>query len=183
DGAVLRAVRDGDAAKVRALVEGGEAVDPPTTWAGHRPLAVVLVRGDLAMTRTLLELGADPGARDDRGNFPLGVGIVHGAPREALEALVAHGADPLAVNGDGFGALHAAAESGNADVVPWLLGLGLALEARTGRGHTALQVACGVGHLAAVKAIVEAGADLAASSPQGTALEIATAEGKQDVAV
>lgn len=43
------------------------------------------------------------------------------------------------MNQDGFGTLHAAAESGNARYVPWLLGLGLDLEARTGRGHTALK--------------------------------------------
>ncbi|MCO5165281.1 MAG: ankyrin repeat domain-containing protein [Planctomycetes bacterium] len=182
DGAVLMAVRRGDAQAVRDLVAGGEAVDPPTTFAGYTPLAIALVRGDVAMVRTLLDLGADPGARDDRGNFPLGIGVVHGAPREALEALLARRADPRAVNADGYGALHAAAEVGNAGAIPWLLGLGLEVDARTGRGHTALQIAAALGRLDAVKALVEAGADVRAGSPNGTALEIAREEGKGEVA-
>lgn len=134
------------------------------------------------MVATLLQLGADPNVADDRGNSPLGIGIVHDAPREAWEAMVAAGADVRAVNEDGFGLLHAAAEVGRASAVPWLLRLGVPLELRTGPGHTALQVAAALGRLEAVKALVAAGADLRATSPQGTALEIARSEGKADVA-
>jgi len=181
DGALVIAVRDGDVARVRALSAAGEPVDAPTTCAGYTALSLALVRGELVMVRALLDLGADPGARSDGGNFPLGHGIVHKVPIKALEALVARGADVRAVNDDGFGALHAAAEVGHAAVVPWLLGKGLDIEARTGRGHTALQIACALGHVDAATALLDAGADARAGSPGGTAREIAEAEGKPDV--
>ena len=101
------AVRAGDVERVRALCAAGESVDAPTTCAGYTALSLALVRGDVVMVRALLDLGADPGARSDGGNFPLGHGIVHKAPIEALEALIARGADVRTVNDDGFGALHA----------------------------------------------------------------------------
>jgi hypothetical protein len=180
DGALVVAVRDGDTARARALCAAGEPVDAPTTCAGYTALSVALVRGDVAMVRALLDLGADPDTRSDRGNFPLGHGIVHKAALEALEALVARGANVHAVNDDGFGALHAAAEVGHAAVVPWLLEKGLDLEARTGRGHTALQIACALGHVDAAAALLDAGADAGADSPDGTARAIAETQGKQE---
>jgi hypothetical protein len=180
DGALVVAVRDGDTARARALCAAGEPVNAPTTCAGYTVLSVALSRGDVAMVRALLDLDADPGARSDGGNFPLGHGIAHKAPVEALEALVARGADVRAVNDDGFGALHAAAEAGHAPVVPWLLAKGVELEARTGRGHTALQIACALGHVDAAAALLDAGADAGADSPDGTARAIAAAQGKQE---
>jgi len=42
------------------------------------------------------------------------------------------------VNDDGFGVLHAAAETGRADLIPWLVERGAALETRTRHGNTAL---------------------------------------------
>ena len=181
DGALVIAVRAGDVARVRALCAAGESVDAPTTCAGYTALSLALVRGDVMMVRALLDLGANPGASSDGGNFPLGHGVVHKAPIDALEALVARGADVRAVNDDGFGALHAAAEVGYAAVVPWLLGKGVDIEARTGRGHTALQIACALGHVDAATALLDAGADAGAGPPGATAREIAEAEGKSDV--
>ncbi|HEY4058170.1 MAG TPA: ankyrin repeat domain-containing protein, partial [Kofleriaceae bacterium] len=55
-------------------------------------------------------------------------------------------------------------------------------EPRTKRGHTPLQIACALGHLEVVQALVELGANVDASSPDGVALEIATRQGKGDVA-
>ena len=78
-------------------------------------------------------------------------------------------------------ALHAAAESGNADAIPWLLAQGLDLEARTGPGHTALQIACALGKVEAVEALLDAGADPKATSPGGDARAIAAGEGQTAV--
>jgi ankyrin repeat protein len=86
-----------------------------------------------------------------------------------------------AVNDDGFGALHAAAEVGHAALVPWLLEKGLDLEARTGRGHTPLHLASALGHVDAAAALLDAGAEAGATSPEGTARQIAEAQGKPDI--
>lgn len=176
DGRVLRAVREHDQAELRRLAAAGESLDPPSPIGGLTPLCLAAMRGDVELTRLLLELGADPDARDDRGMFALGYGVVHGAGLEVLQALVDGGSDRAAVNEDGFGLLHAAAEHDRGDVIPWLLACGVALEARTGRGHTPLQIACALGKLAAVEALLAAGADPRATSPDGTAADIAARE-------
>lgn len=176
DGRVLLATRADDHVALRRLAAAGEPLDAPSPDAGLTALCVPAVRGDLALTNLLLELGADPNARDDRGMSPLGHAIVHGAGLPVLTALADAGADLSAVNVDGFGLLHAAAECGRGELVPWLLGRGVALEARTGRGHTALQLACALGTLDAVDALLAAGADPQATSPDGTAREIAVRE-------
>jgi len=181
DGEVSRAVRLGDAARLRALIDAGEAVDAPTTLEGHTPLAIASIRGDLEAVGALLAAGADVNARSDTGQSALMRGIVHGAPRAVLDALVAAGADLRVVNCDGYNALHAAAENGNDEAIPWLLARGLELEARTGRDHTALHIACGLGHVDAARELLQAGADPQAPSPNGTAVAIARATGEAEL--
>lgn len=183
DGLLVEAARRGDHQRLRELVASGEAVDAPSTFAGYTALFVPMIQGDLQLLELLLELGADPNALADREQHALGVGVVHGAPLDCLQALVDAGADPLAVNVDGFGALHAAAESDNAEAVPWLLERGLDLELPTHRGHTPLLIACGLGHVNVVKALLDAGADRSATDPEGRdARSTAAHEGKTEVA-
>lgn len=138
------------------------------------------MRGDTRAVEKLLALGADPNRRVDKGNFSLGIAIVHKAPPELFEILEKR-VHLFAVNDDGFNALHAACEVGNAWAIRWLVDRGHTLEPRTKHGSTPLQIACALGHLEAAKVLVELGADVNASSPDGTALEIAKHEGKPDV--
>lgn len=79
-------------------------------------------------------------------------------------------------NSKGFSALHAAAEVGYAEAIPWLLELGAVLEQKTLPGHTPLHIACALGNVAAAKALLAAGADPRASSPNGTPYEVAVAK-------
>lgn len=181
DGAVLHAVREANVERVRSLHRSGEPIDAPTTFEGNTPLTIAVIRGDIEMVRALLELGANPRARSFRGNFPLGYAIVHGAPTELLDALLAGGASPYEVNDDGFGLLHAAAEVDCASAIPWLMAKSLDIEARTRKGHTPLQIACGLGRLQVARALLEAGANARAPSSDGTAREIAARAQKQGV--
>ena len=50
----------------------------------------------------------------------------------------------------------------------WLVAHGVPLEARTKRGHTALHTACALGSAEVAKALLAAGADAHASSPDGS---------------
>lgn len=102
--------------------------------------------------------------------------VARAADRHDL--LAKHGA-VVTPNADGFGLLHAIAETDHAEYLEWALARGQDLEARTKHGHTPLQVAAGLGHLAALRALLAAGADRAAKDPQGrTARDIAVAENK-----
>lgn len=70
DGAVLLAVCKASVERVRLLHRSGEPIDAPTTFGGNTPLTAAVIRGDVAMVRALLELGANPRARSSRGKFP-----------------------------------------------------------------------------------------------------------------
>ena len=112
----------------------------------------------------------------------LGTALVHKAPIDLMELLVAHGADPHVPNADGFGLLHALAEVNRPEALAWLLSLGLDLEARTKRGHTPLLIAAGRGNVEALESLLDAGADAEAKDPFGrTARDIAQAEEKRNI--
>ncbi|MBA3462445.1 MAG: ankyrin repeat domain-containing protein [Deltaproteobacteria bacterium] len=182
DGRIIRAARSGKPDEIERAHAAGEDLDARGTFGGYTALHVAVMRNDASLIDRLVGLGADPNRRADKGMFTLGIAIVHKAELDVFAALERAGVDLLAANDDGFNALHAACEIGNVWAMRWLAERGHGLEPRTKRGHTPLQIACGVGHLEAVQAMVELGADVSAPSPDGVALEIATREGKRDVA-
>ncbi|HEY5949697.1 MAG TPA: ankyrin repeat domain-containing protein [Kofleriaceae bacterium] len=181
DGRVIRAVRDRNASALATAVEAGDDVDAPSTFGGYTALHLAVIRDDVEMFERLVSLDAKLDRRADGGMFALGMAVVHKVSPALFAAMEAHGVDLLATNDDGFNALHAACEVGNAWAVRWLHERGHDLEARTGRGHTALQIACALGHLEAAQALVALGASVDAPSPDGTAVEIAKREGRDDV--
>ena len=177
DGAVSLAVRQEDPDRLRTLAAEGHSLDSPGTFDGYTPLHIAAVKGALPLVEQLLALGATPDPASVTGATPLVAGIVHGAGTPVLDRLIAAGADPSVTNQDGFGILHAAAEVGRPELVPWALGHGAELEGRTGRVQTALHIAAGLGHVEVVQALLAAGADASADSPWGTPHQVATAEG------
>ena len=181
DGRIIRAAQSGDVDAVSAAVAEGEEIDAPSAYQGYTALHFAIVKNDLPMFEHLLELGADVNCRGEWGVHAATLAIVRGAPPEIFEALVAKKADLSIRNDDGFGALHAAAESGNAWAVTWLHGHGIELEDRTKHGHTAFQIACALGHLEAAQALAAAGADINATSPSGTAADIAARGDKKEI--
>jgi ankyrin repeat protein len=143
-------------------------------------LFAAVVAGKVELVEQLLRLGADPARRVDGGAVPLITAVVHGACSEILDLLLQAGADPRVSNDDGFGLLHAIAETNKAEYLPWAMKSDLDLEARTKHGHTPIQIAAALGHLDALRVLFEAGADLQASSRSGSAREIAIAEKRAD---
>ncbi|HEY6177935.1 MAG TPA: ankyrin repeat domain-containing protein [Kofleriaceae bacterium] len=175
---VVTAVRNEDEARVRALVAGGASLDARSAVAGYTALHVAAIRGSVAMTQLLLELGANPNVLADRGMCVLITAVAHRAPMEMLELLAKRSA-VATPNAEGFGLLHAIAETDHAEYLAWGLARGLDLEGRTRHGHTPLHVAAALGHVAALRALLAAGADREAKDPHGrTARDIAIAENK-----
>jgi hypothetical protein len=175
-GAVMQAVRREDVNQVKALLADGADPNVPSPIDGYTALHVAMVNGNAEAMRALLAGGANARLRTDRGMDPVGLGIVNGAPREVLEDLLAAGAAADTVNIDGFGLLHAAAEVNRPEIVTWLAGRGLDVEARTRGELTPLHIASGLGHADAARALIAAGADVKAASPRGTPRQIAEAE-------
>jgi hypothetical protein len=176
---LLTAVRIEDSARVAALAKASCSLDARSPVLGYTALHVAVVKGNLALCRQLLDLGADPNVLGDREASVAGTAMVHKAPLELLKLLAARGADLRRANVDGFGLLHAMAEVDHPAPLAWLLEQGLALEARTHKGLTPLHIAAGLGHEQALKALLDAGADAQAAAPSGeTARDFATKEGK-----
>jgi len=181
DGEVVLAARQGDVAALSLAVAHGAEIDAPAR-SGYTALHLAVMKGDAGLFDELVKLGADPAALADDGNHALGIAVVHKASLPMLERLATTGLDLTLPNADGFTALHGASEIDHAAVVPWLLAHGLPREARTKHGHTALHIACALGHAEAAKALLVAGADINASSPDGTPRDVALSEKKLELA-
>lgn len=110
--------------------------------------------GNLDQARRLLSLGADPNEPNRHGESPLMVAAALDDV-DALELLVANGADVNKACHEGFTALHMAVDASIDNTIQrgglpgdmptaairWLLRHGADTEARTHRGDTALDIA------------------------------------------
>ena len=165
---LIEAVKRGDLAQVRALVERGADVDAPeidgTTalhWAVHRD------DGDVAAL--LIGAGADVTAANRYGVAPIALASLNGSA-SMLTKLLAAGADANRAQPEGETALMTAARTGRVEAVRILLDHGADVNAaEQWRGQTALMWAAAEGHAAAVRELIARGADVRARSGQPAA--------------
>ncbi len=180
DERVVEAVRNGDFAAARALVEAGgdvNAPEPDGTTALHWA-----VRQDLAgIAKLLLRAGADADAANRYGTTPLSLAGTNGNA-ETVALLLDAGADPNLAPPEGETPLMTAARTGNPEVLRLLLTHGARVdESEAWRGQTALMWAAAEGNAEAARVLIEAGADVAARSSRGmTALLFAARNGDLD---
>ncbi len=102
---------------------------------------------------------------------------------EAVERLIAQGADPNATSEDGSPALVLAARQGHGEVVNALLAAGATVDAQADRRATALHAAAREGHLDVARRLLDAGADVSLDGGvlDGTPLHRAAAGGHLDM--
>ena len=202
DASLAHAARTGDAATVEALLREGAGVDTPdphgTTalhWATYRddaematrliaagadvnrsnrygatPLSLACVSGNPALIGPLLEVGAFPNLRA-AGEPPL-LTCARSGQVEAVELLLAHGANPNITDGwKGQTAVMWAAEEDHAAVVETLVAHGADIDTKATPGETALlYMAVQLGHEATVRSLLAAGADATVTDPSGASL-------------
>ncbi len=139
----------------RCIQEQG--LDAWTSRILHQAAALT---GNPTIVQLLLEAGADPNTRDDRGLTPLHEGATNSNPVVTAHLLAA-GADPNGLDNDGYTPLHyAAARSGNGRVVTRLLGARADPLVESNDGRTPLQSALRyAAERGVVSELVEAGAD------------------------
>jgi ankyrin repeat protein len=168
--AVYYAIRQGRTDLLTILLISGAnpnvssaAIEPTLT-----PLMHALHQSDLAASELLLQFGADP----NRGyplHAPLTVAVAHESV-EAVDLLLAHGADVDIRNSEGTTALLLAATCDRQEVFFRLMRHGASLTAANSYGQTAVWNAAAFGRSAVLKALLDRGvspdtADVAHSTP------------------
>ena len=180
DETLVEAVRSGDHAVVRALVEAGGDVERPEP-DGTTALHWAVRQDQTEITDLLLRAGADADAANRYGVTPLSLAGTNGS-REIAALLLDAGADPNLATPEGETPLMTAARTGNPDVLRLLLTHGARVDdSEAWRQQTALMWAAAEGNAAAARVLIEAGADVAARSSGGmTALLFAARGGDLD---
>jgi ankyrin repeat protein len=155
----------GDVSRVRQLVAAGSPANGPADAKSWTPMAWAAREGRPATIRQLVQLGADPNARDPHGTTPLLQAIEHNQVA-AARALLDAGADPNLRADDGPPPLIAAAAMGYAPIVQALLEAGAdpavevaagnALSAAIGGIPTIQNAASGTCHPETVRRVLDA---------------------------
>ncbi|HNR32696.1 MAG TPA: ankyrin repeat domain-containing protein [Candidatus Hydrogenedentes bacterium] len=132
---------------------------------GNMALHYAAVNGLVEIMTYFLEKGVDVDVRSSRGFTPLLLAAQAGQ-LATVKLLVEHGADLRAQPVDEYGLcpLHAAAFNNAAEVARYLVEQGTPVDARSGKGNTALHLAAENGAIDAVKALIASGADLSAKT-------------------
>jgi ankyrin repeat protein len=149
------------------------------------PLHVAAYNADVEAVRQLLAAGALPDLRDENGYTPLLWASFRAAVADqvpVIEALIAAGADPDAINGSGDSScLILAAQSGCESAVAALVGGGANVN-RQADGVTALMVAARMGEVGIVRLLLQLGANPAARAGRFTAADYARHNAHDDLA-
>ena len=158
---LVAAVRNGDTALVRALVEQGIDVSAPG-GDGATALHWAAYADDVETADLLIRAGAGVDATNDLGVTPLWVACTNGSA-DMVARLLEAGANPNVAPATGGTPLMRAVRTGNADAVESLLTAGADVNASEGaRGQNALMWAVTQHHPSVARMLIERGADLEA---------------------
>ena len=165
---LMDAVRTADRAAVRSLLQQKADVNAAEP-DGMTALHWAAQRGDSETAELLIGAGANVNATTRYGVTPLGLAAATGNT-SLIEALAKGGANVNTTSPEGVTPLMTAARVGKVDALQALLRHG----AREGinaqeqwKGQSALMWAAGEGHVAALKVLVDAGADVQTRSKAG----------------
>jgi len=151
------ALRRGNDRQFARIVREHPAVAKERGDGGTTPLMYAALYGSASAMRQLLELGADPNARNDAQATALMFGV---DDETKTRLLLDHGADPNARSEDGQTPLMiAASRAGAAAVAKLLLDHGANPSVRTPRGATPLSMAAGAGDADFIALLIGLGAE------------------------
>jgi len=172
---LIATIESGDVARTRALLEKDRSLANSVRMVRGRrtdrraetALTLSAKKGRSEIVAVLLGFGADPRLVDSEGTLPLGAAFSAEDQRlEIATLLLKAGADPDQADGSGRTALHHAAGFREEETEPLLalLAKATSVGARDHRGWTPLHGAASANNLAAMRLLVERGADLNATT-------------------
>lgn len=176
------AVKAGDAAAVRAIVEKDPARLNARDETGRTPLHWAALGTSAEILEYLVERGADLGAVDTNGQAAVHI-LARDGKLPGLKLVLDKGADADLPLPDKKTALHVAAMTRRHDVLRLLAARGAALETRDDRGRTPLvHSARQLAGVEVVRTLLDLGADVNSADGDGeTALTLAAWRGSGDV--
>ncbi|KAM0254836.1 hypothetical protein ACHAQJ_006376 [Trichoderma viride] len=182
--AIRWAMKDGDNAAVRTLLEAGVNVES-RDYNGFTPLLWAVVRGEKPMVEFLLEKGANIEVKDRVGLTPLLLAVAQRQRDESVvELLLEKGANTEVKDEDGATPLMWAAKKNKKRLVERLLEKGSDIEAKENDGTTPLIWAVKTGKIFLVKWLLEKGSDIEAKdNHDGTPLIWAVRYGHEDITI
>jgi ankyrin repeat protein len=161
------AAMKGDKAALRSLLDQKADVNAPQA-DGATAIQWAAYKNDLDMADLLIGAGANVKAPNREGATPLYLASINGSPA-MLEKLLKAGADPNERGSQGETPLMLASRNGNTEAIRVLLDRKADVNAKEKlRGTTALMWAVEQAHPAAVKLLIEHGADFRATSNADT---------------
>lgn len=175
----FRAIRQDDAGTINELLGRGfdpNALDP----AGRHGLFIAVKEGALKVANALVDFPkTNVEWRSAKDESPLMIASMKGHVA-LVRKLIARDAD---VNKTGWTPLHYAATSGQVEVIRILLDENAYIDAESPNGSTPLMMAAKYGTTAAVKALLEGGADPRLRNELGlTAIDFAQQANRRDAA-
>jgi uncharacterized protein len=139
----------GNLKRAEELVEGNPALAKAFSPDGFPVVALAAVFGHLAVTRYLIEHGADINASATNGSgYNALTGAVASGHTEIVRWLLEHGANPNYRYGAGYSPLLTAAANGHLEIIKLLLAQGADASATTNGGKSALAFATERNHSA-----------------------------------
>ncbi|KAG2495182.1 hypothetical protein HYH03_006788 [Edaphochlamys debaryana] len=182
--ALLAAVRGGQAAEVRQLLEEGVAPDAQDETS-YTALGIAAAGGRVAMVRALLQAGARPDTAPKGELTPLARAVAEGRAATA-RALLLGGANAEALDHEGLTPLQVAVRAGHRDIAQALVQAGANTapiesdQRKTDLGRELL-AAAKLGGLSQVEALLVEGAKADVSDEEGlTAVHLAARQGHAD---
>lgn len=175
----FRAIKQDDAAEVQALLKRGfdpNTIDP----SGRHGLFMAVQDGSLKAAEALVAWPkTNVEWRNAKGESPLMIAAIKGH-KELVRALIQRDAD---VNKPGWTPLHYAATGGHVEIIQILLEEHAYIDAESPNKSTPLMMAAMYGSTAAVRALLDAGADPTLRNEIGlSAVEFAQRANRPDAA-